>query len=67
MTSHDEFLAEIVRAIESGRDVYIRDVYVCGRDQALKVLAEQRDGSGDPEEAGLFAEIIRRIEHPAGL
>ena len=64
-----EFVASILDAIGSGRDLYLYDHYVAGpdpRQRAREVLIEKRDACSDPDEVAFLTRVIHGLEKGRG-
>jgi hypothetical protein len=69
MDAGEQPAAEILDAINSGRDLYLYDHYIIGehaRQRACEVLIEKRDTCSDPDEAALLARVISELEKDEG-
>ena len=65
METGEQFAAEIIDAIKSGRDVWLFDQIVEGPDHlahARKLLLERRDARSDPDEVRLLSSVLDWLE-----
>jgi hypothetical protein len=65
MDTGEQFAAEILDAIRSGRDLWVFDQFIEGPDRlesARKVLIEECDARADPDEAAFLTSVIRGLE-----
>ena len=65
MDTGEQFAAEILDAIRSGRDLWVFDQFIEGPDRlesARKVLIEACDARSDPDEAAFLTSVIRGLE-----
>jgi hypothetical protein len=65
MDAGEQFAAEILEALKSGRDLYVYDQLIEGPDRlerARKVLIEKRDAHSDPDIAAFLTSTILRLE-----
>jgi hypothetical protein len=65
MDTGEQFAAEILDAIRSGRDLWVFDQFIEGPDRlerARKVLIEECDARLDPDEAAFLTCVIRGLE-----
>ena len=64
-----EFIANILEAIGSGRDLYLYDHLIIGpdaRERAREVLIEKRNACSDPDELVFLKSIIHGLEEGQG-
>ena len=65
----EKFVANILDAIGSGRDLYLYDHYIAGpdpRQRAREVLIEKRDACSDPDEVAFLTSVIHGLEKGRG-
>jgi hypothetical protein len=64
-----EFIANILEAIGSGRDLYLYDHLIIGpgaRQRAREVLIEKRNACSDPDKLVFLTSVIHGLEEGRG-